>query len=182
MAALSSVAALSGSRLAPSSRRSSSASRAAARATPVRATAAAAVDGRDSTGLSSLRFGKPSAQEMETLMQEWRRWEMLWTLGPRRLAPSPRSQPASALRRRRSRPRPPCHQAYPPPARPHALRSRECNHQYAGESFAAPALPAEVKKGGFMITTNRKKVGGARCALWPTPARHTGQQRPSTAP
>lgn len=37
-------------------------------------------------------------------------------------------------------------------------RSRECNHDYAGESFNAPALPAPVKSGGFMVTTNRKKV------------------------
>ena len=37
-------------------------------------------------------------------------------------------------------------------------RSRECNHDFAGESFNAPALPAPVKSGGFMVTTNRKQV------------------------
>jgi len=47
-----------------------------------------------------------------------------------------------------------CYAAVPP-----TPCSRECNHDYAGESFNAPSLPAEVKGGGFMVTTNRKKVG-----------------------
>ncbi|KAI7838667.1 hypothetical protein COHA_007470 [Chlorella ohadii] len=108
MAALCSVAALGGARLAPSRSSTSSSEQRAARAGRVLVRAAAA-DGRDATGLSSLRFGKPSQGDMDALMQEW--------------------------------------------------RSRECNHDYAGESFNAPSLPAEVKGGGFMVTTNRKKIG-----------------------
>ena len=36
--------------------------------------------------------------------------------------------------------------------------SRECNHEFAGASASAPDVPQGVKKGSFMITTNRKKV------------------------
>ncbi|PSC67147.1 hypothetical protein C2E20_9158 [Micractinium conductrix] len=38
-------------------------------------------------------------------------------------------------------------------------QSRACNHEFAGESINAPDnLPAGIKQGGFMVTTNRKKV------------------------
>ncbi len=72
MAALCSVAALGGARLAPSRSSTSSSEQRAARAGRVLVRAAAA-DGRDATGLSSLRFGKPSQGDMDALMQEWRR-------------------------------------------------------------------------------------------------------------
>lgn len=36
--------------------------------------------------------------------------------------------------------------------------SRQCNHEFAGESRGAPDLPAGAKGGGFMVTKNRKKV------------------------
>ncbi|PSC68732.1 hypothetical protein C2E20_7698 [Micractinium conductrix] len=39
-------------------------------------------------------------------------------------------------------------------------QSRACNHEFAGESINAPDnLPAGIKQGGFMVTTNRKKIG-----------------------
>lgn len=113
MAALCSSAALSGTRLASSSSRRSSSGQRVARAGRVQCAAAAA--GRDATGVSSLRFAKPSQGDMDALMQEW--------------------------------------------------RSRECNHDYAGESFNAPSLPADVKSGGFMVTTNRKKIGEGKKAF-----------------
>jgi hypothetical protein len=36
---------------------------------------------------------------------------------------------------------------------------RECNHEFAGSSLTAPDLPQGVKRGNFMITKNRRKVG-----------------------
>ncbi|KAL4427456.1 hypothetical protein ABPG77_000745 [Micractinium sp. CCAP 211/92] len=76
--------------------------------------AAAARVGHDPSGLSSLRFGKPTPADMEVLMQEW--------------------------------------------------QGRQCNHAHAGASASAPDLPAEVKGGGFMVTTGRRKVGQGRAA------------------
>lgn len=72
MAALCSGAALGGARLEPSRSSRSSSGQRPARAGGVHVRAAAA-DGRDATGLSSLRFGKPSDGDMDSLMQEWRR-------------------------------------------------------------------------------------------------------------
>eukprot|EP00887_Chlorella_sp_A99_P000809 scaffold5.g809.t1 len=71
--------------------------------------AASAANGRDVTGLSSLRFAKPSLDEISGLAKSW--------------------------------------------------TSRTFNHSDTGASISAPALPEEVKNGGYMITTNRKKVG-----------------------
>lgn len=52
-------------------------------------------------------------------------------------------------------------------------RRRQCNHAHAGASASAPDLPAEVEGGGFMVTTNRRKVGlmawaclGPGCKIW----------------
>ncbi|KAI3429326.1 hypothetical protein D9Q98_005421 [Chlorella vulgaris] len=79
---------------------------------PTAASAVPAEGGRDVFGLSSLRLLKPSASDMDSLMQQW--------------------------------------------------RSRQCNHEFAGGSIDAPAVPEGVKKGSFMITKNRKKVGEGR--------------------
>jgi hypothetical protein len=47
-----------------------------------------------------------------------------------------------------------------PPTARHSFPpcSRQCNHDFAGGSIDAPAVPEGVKKGSFMITKNRKKV------------------------
>jgi hypothetical protein len=47
------------------------------RAAAPKTRAPAAAEGKDVTGLSSLRFAKPSASEMEGLMNQWTRWG-LW--------------------------------------------------------------------------------------------------------
>ncbi|KIY99763.1 hypothetical protein MNEG_8198 [Monoraphidium neglectum] len=39
------------------------------------------------------------------------------------------------------------------------MRSRQVNHVDAGASVTAPDLPPAVKDRGYMITTNRRKVG-----------------------
>ncbi|EFN59596.1 hypothetical protein CHLNCDRAFT_132985 [Chlorella variabilis] len=110
-----SLASRSGTRLTHAGCRNAAAARSRAAVLPARAAASAeAADGRDPTGLSSLRLLKPSALDMDSLMQEW--------------------------------------------------SSRECNHEFAGASASAPDVPQGVKKGSFMITTNRKKVGEGKAA------------------
>lgn len=41
--------------------------------------------------------------------------------------------------------------------------SRNCNHDFAGQSVNAPDLPDGVSSGGFMITKTRKQVGHMHC-------------------
>ncbi len=53
--------------------------------------------------------------------------------------------------------------AVPHASCPASRRRRQCNHAHAGASASAPDLPAEVKGGGFMVTTNRRKVGLMAC-------------------
>ena len=85
-------------------------------------------------------------------MKEWRGCGDL----PRgRAAPPPRPLRTHAPTDARH-PRP------PPPT--HARRRRECNHEFAGASVDAPEVPQGVKKGNFMITTNRIRVGEGRAA------------------
>jgi uncharacterized protein (UPF0548 family) len=50
-----------------------------------------------------------------------------------------------------------------PPAPPRARR-RELNHPHAGASATAPDLPPAVATGGFMLTSNRRRIGTGKAA------------------